>query len=178
MNVNFNRGFRKGKETASIHKSDFANTILEETSPPLINNNEESSNESLTGTTDKSTTGNNNKSKVENNSKVIIEDNYTKLSSDSSVEETQTEYTFNNIVGGIDIFKAKVLELTDNGVFIKPLEGTYEKKSFNLISFEVNFDNKENENFPSLSEGDVIEIYYANIDLNVNPPMFEFINMN
>ena len=74
-------------------------------------------------------------------------------------------------VGGIDIFRAKVLEVNDSTVLVEPLEGSYERNFANRIyvSKHIIDGGSEKKTFPDVSVGDIIEVSYANMDVQKNP---------
>ena len=78
-------------------------------------------------------------------------------------------------VGGIDIFRAKVLEINDSNVLVEPLEGSYERNFANRIyvSKHIIDGGSEKKTFPDVSVGDIIEVSYANMDVQKNPAVID-----
>jgi beta-lactamase regulating signal transducer with metallopeptidase domain len=78
-------------------------------------------------------------------------------------------------VGGIDIFRAKVLEVNDSTVLVEPLEGSYERNFANRIyvSKHIIDGGSEKKTFPDVSVGDIIEVSYANMDVQKNPAVID-----
>lgn len=78
-------------------------------------------------------------------------------------------------VGGIDIFWAKVLEVNDSNVLAEPLEGSYERNFADRIyvSKHIIDGGSEKKTFPDVSVGDIIEVSYANMDVQKNPAVID-----
>ena len=97
--------------------------------------------------------------------------------STTAVPSTKKQSEFNTVMGGIDSFKAKVLEINDSSVLVEPVEGTYERTITNRIYIpnHITDDGPEKKTFPIVSIGDIVEIYYGTGTINVqkNPPMID-----
>ena len=93
------------------------------------------------------------------------------------VPSTKKQSEFNTVMGGIDSFKAKVLEINDSNVLVEPLEGTYERTITNRIYIpnHITDDGPEKKTFPAVSVGDVVEIYYGvgTIDVQKYPAVID-----
>ncbi len=161
------------KEATTTAKLDPATGIAEESATMQTDRIESYSNEGdyYLNTSEKSTNYSNRESNVMNNKNKINKSDYTKPSDDGSTTEN-AEYT---LMGGIDRFKAVVVDISNSEIVVEPIDGEYERSFTELISFESHTEDKEPDNYPILSIGDTILIYYSNIDMNVSPPRLDHV---